>query len=243
MDNTSYFGGSKIPLEIQRVLPILPFLNPKAVQKVISLVIVYLTGEGNSQYNPQLVEEFKGSQLQQTTDQLIQHLDTELDGIIQQKLTKKPQIENAKIVQQNGLFSCLFTAFFMIIRTAIRLKLDEDKFKLTLEQMKLDSGTAKIVLDFYEKKYEKIVKQSLDSSSWFNKIIDVKWRLDVAISTSLMTRVFKPVLQMQWTLSNGQIKTFELPLKQFHNLRMSVATILNDMNTLENNKIMKIIEK
>lgn len=69
---------------------------------------------------------------------------------------------------------------------------------------------------------------------------NLRWRVDITISSSMMTRVFKPVILMQMELSNGAMKTFEVPLQQFHQLRLAVATVLNDMHNIEQHPVMKI---
>ena len=44
----------------------------------------------------------------------------------------------------------------------------------------------------------------------------------------------------QMTLSDGKIKTFELPIEQFHRLRFGVAKMLREMQQLERHPIMRL---
>jgi hypothetical protein len=113
----------------------------------------------------------------------------------------------------------------------------------------------------------------------FPTLADLRWRVDVTISTSSLNRVLKPTLLFQLTLSDGtittahahahsvrstvrcrdcsnsrrygvcvmnviasagSIRTFELTVEQFHELRFDVARVLKDMGDLENNPILKI---
>ncbi len=83
---------------------------------------------------------------------------------------------------------------------------------------------------------------STDKTGWFNHIVNVRWRVDVTISNSVMSKVFKPLILLQFELSNSRIVTMEVTLEQFHKLRLSVATILNDMHNIESHPIMKIKE-
>ena len=87
---------------------------------------------------------------------------------------------------------------------------------------------------------EEFDKKSRTAGSWFNRLVDVRWRVDVTISSSVMNRVFKPVILLQFELSNGQVKTFEVSLQQFNELRLQVATVLNEMNLVESHPVMKI---
>ena len=41
-------------------------------------------------------------------------------------------------------------------------------------------------------------------------LVDMKWRVDVAISTSELQRAMKPAVLIQMTLSDGAIETFEV---------------------------------
>ena len=72
---------------------------------------------------------------------------------------------------------------------------------------------------------------------------DLKWRVDVTISTSSMSRVLKPSILMQLATTDGQKKTFDLPLEKFHELRYNVAKVLKEMETLEKHPILKITTK
>ena len=45
---------------------------------------------------------------------------------------------------------------------------------------------------------------------------------------------------MQMILSDGEIKTFEVPLSQFHELRYNVALVLKEMDGVEQKNIFKI---
>jgi hypothetical protein len=73
-------------------------------------------------------------------------------------------------------------------------------------------------------------------------LVNLRWRVDVAISTSALSRCLKPGLTFQMTLGDGRIKTFEVPLEQFHTLRHGVASALRALSTLERHPIMKIMD-
>jgi hypothetical protein len=49
-----------------------------------------------------------------------------------------------------------------------------------------------------------------------------------------------PLRAGQMTLSDGNIKTFEVSVEQFNQLRFNVASVLRDMKKLERHPIMKI---
>lgn len=69
---------------------------------------------------------------------------------------------------------------------------------------------------------------------------ELKWRVDVAISTSSLARALQPSVLMQMKLSDGRFHRFEVPVSKFQELRYNVALILKEMNDLEKRSILKI---
>ncbi|KAK7496608.1 hypothetical protein BaRGS_00012260 [Batillaria attramentaria] len=83
-------------------------------------------------------------------------------------------------------------------------------------------------------------KRLLDSRPRLPHLVQLKWRVDVAISTSVLNRVLEPSIIMEMTFSDGHTKVFEVPVSQFHQLRYSVAYVLRQMEELEKRSILKI---
>ena len=77
---------------------------------------------------------------------------------------------------------------------------------------------------------------------FFPRIAGVKWRVDVSISTSSLERVMKPSVMMEWTLSTGDVKTFEMNVEQFTKLRYDTARLLRTMQEIERHPIMRIVD-
>ncbi|KAJ8015213.1 hypothetical protein DPEC_G00023800 [Dallia pectoralis] len=69
---------------------------------------------------------------------------------------------------------------------------------------------------------------------------DLRWRVDVAISTSSLARALQPSILMQMKLSDGNSHRFEVSVSKFQELRYNVALILKEMNDLEKRSILKI---
>ncbi|WAR00835.1 COMD5-like protein [Mya arenaria] len=88
-------------------------------------------------------------------------------------------------------------------------------------------------------------RSSIDIHSIFSRprlpqLEALKWRVDVGISTSVLNRVLEPTVLMEMTLSDGNISTFEVPVSKFHELRFNVASVLKEMEDLEQRSILKI---
>ncbi len=65
----------------------------------------------------------------------------------------------------------------------------------------------------------------------------VLWRLDVAISTSALSRALKPSIPVQFHLSDGRVRAFEMSIEQFHELRFNTARLIKEMSDLEGHSI------
>lgn len=52
----------------------------------------------------------------------------------------------------------------------------------------------------------------------------------------------KPSVMMEWTLSTGDVKTFEMNVEQFTKLRYDTARLLRTMQEIERHPIMRIVD-
>ncbi|XP_026293356.1 COMM domain-containing protein 5-like [Frankliniella occidentalis] len=73
----------------------------------------------------------------------------------------------------------------------------------------------------------------------FDTVREMKWRVDITISSSALSRVLEPNIIMELRLDNGRRITFELSVSKFHKLRYTVASILKEMD-LMNSKMSAI---
>ena len=100
-----------------------------------------------------------------------------------------------------------------------------------------------------------------DATLKYPTIKDLRWRVDVSISTSSMARTMNPLVVchitniiqtsfkssnnihkqlMEMTLSDGRVWTFEVPQDKFHELRYNVAKVLQEVEQLDKLPILKI---
>jgi predicted phosphodiesterase len=135
------FLGDHIPTEVLRILPILPHISTRSLSKVISLAVIYLTGE---------LDKHK----QELTIPLNQQLEAELTkawALVKKK--KKSDEQHIEYALKTGLFSVLFTGFFYILRAAIRQKMAMNDYEDQLKKLMLPEAIAKLLLQAFEKKY------------------------------------------------------------------------------------------
>ncbi|PVD34337.1 hypothetical protein C0Q70_05608 [Pomacea canaliculata] len=152
-----------------------------------------------------------------------------------------PTLEDATSEEILGI---VFAGLLCLVKCGLRhttTSLKQQHFKEDLDELGISSelhsdlascvfGTKRAVLD----------QQLLTSRPRLPQLSELKWRVDVAISTSVLNRVLEPSILMEMTLSNGQIKVFEVPVSQFHQLRYNVAYVLKQMEDLEKRSILKI---
>merc|ERR1712070_400067 len=65
------------------------------------------------------------------------------------------------------------------------------------------------------------------------QLVDLRWRVDVHISTSHLKKKMKPSILMQLLFDDGAIKTFECSPDMFHEFRYSVTKLLHEVQRLE----------
>ena len=142
-----------------------------------------------------------------------------------------------------GNAGVLLSGLYTILRICIRNKLrppqiSTDLLKMNVPQFVVDgllavAGSARLSLE----------RATIDRRLRFPSISRFRWRIDIVISSGLTSRVMRPNILMQMTLSNGLIKSFEVSIEQFNQLRYGVAKVLQEMQTLERHPIMKIMHE
>jgi len=152
VDEITFFGTHKIPLEVKRIIPILPLLSSRSTNKVIKLVVEYVMGPDLNVYDPKLAEQMIGTKNAKDLEKINKLLETELSAGIE-KLKKKSDIEHAKYAQKTGIFSVLFTGFYCILRACIRHKLSSEDFKLQLIHLQLDEKIVNLLYNVIDKQY------------------------------------------------------------------------------------------
>ncbi|XP_055959011.1 COMM domain-containing protein 5 [Patella vulgata] len=158
------------------------------------------------------------------------------------------EYDDIKQLETNSLTEEILVVFFTGLTTLLKSALKHSTSSLKQEMFKDDLVELQIPKVFHDdltsvvfgSRRPKIDSHSNDSRPRFARLENLKWRVDVAISTSVLNRVLEPSVQMEMTLSDGSIKTFEVPTSKFHELRYNVAFILKEMEDLEKRSILKI---
>lgn len=75
--------------------------------------------------------------------------------------------------------------------------------------------------------------RSASASAGLPRVVGLRWRVDVAVSTGALARSLQPSVLLQLRLSDGSARRFEVPSAQFHELRYGLARLLREMAELE----------
>ncbi|XP_023443464.2 COMM domain-containing protein 5 [Dasypus novemcinctus] len=124
-----------------------------------------------------------------------------------------------------------------LLQQALRLSpasLKPDAFRDQLQELCIPQDLAgdlgSVVFGSQRPRLDSVARQQ---GAWLPRVTDFRWRVDVAISTSALTRALQPSVLMQLKLTDGSAHRFEVPVAKFQELRYSVALILKEMTDLE----------
>lgn len=146
--------------------------------------------------------------------------------------------------KQSGInFGVIFSGLCSIFQTAIATKSNVSTINGDLKRMNLPPLISDAICRAILTSRSAMESRALAVRSGFSKLQKLRWRIDVTISSGSLSRVMRPSILMQLILSDGSIKTFEVSVEQFNQLRYGVAKVLHDMQSLERHPIMKIVKE
>ncbi|XP_053555145.1 COMM domain-containing protein 5 [Bombina bombina] len=164
-------------------------------------------------------------------------------------LEGKDSREHLKVIAENTSLSeeqlsFIISGAYTILRVALRLPvsaLKQEVFKEDLKELRIPED---FIGDFanivYGNRRPVLENAALKQGIRLPTVEDLRWRVDVAISTSSLSRALQPSILMQMKLSDGSSHRFEVSVAKFQELRYNVALILKEMNDLEKRSILKI---
>ena len=136
--------------------------------------------------------------------------------------------------------SLLLSGLVAAVSTAVRNRTKVTVVEKNLVAMNFPPARARDVVDLLRARRLDLEAAFTNSRVRAPSLASFRWRVDVAIATDALAKVYKPTILAEMTLSDGRIKTFEIPVEQFHYLRYSVAKVLRNMEEVERHPIMKL---
>jgi len=214
------FLGPRIPLEIKKLFPLLPKISEAHIKQVLGFVIEYLT-------------------LQLNETQRTENLDLieKEDGLFKKYETLRMDVGLDRITM-----STLFTGSLYLLKASIRTQpfTKLESLQKDMQELKLPPFIINEIIKTTKTMHSQFETSFLNSRVRSCTLEDLKWRLDVTISTHSLARVLKPSILMEITTSQGDIKTFEISTEKFYELRYNAAKILKEMQDVEKLPILKL---
>ncbi|XP_013882044.1 COMM domain-containing protein 5 [Austrofundulus limnaeus] len=152
-------------------------------------------------------------------------------------------VAETSVVPQERL-SHIIAGMHRVLSEAIRIPpslLKQEAFKEDLRELKIPED---FITDFssvvFGNRRAALEAASSQKDPHLPSLEELRWRVDVAISTSSLARALQPSVLMQMKLSDGTFQRFEVSVSKFQELRYNVALILKEMNDLEKRSVLKI---
>jgi hypothetical protein len=200
IDTSTYFAPS-IPQEVKEIVPILHTVSPDLLRETLSTIINYLKGN--------LV----------ITDEHFLSL---------QRMALKLEKEGGGSGSSGGAaseYGLFFTGLYSMIKIAIQFKIKNESIRNDLLKMNVPTHVIEDLIRVIRISRFDIERAALANRIRFPRLEKLRWRVDVVISSGSLSRVLRPTILMQMILSNKVIKTFEISIEQFSQLRLGVAKV------------------
>ncbi|XP_015513322.2 COMM domain-containing protein 5 [Neodiprion pinetum] len=149
--------------------------------------------------------------------------------------------EKYNVTQEN--IDQWYSAVLKILHTHLRYPSGSVKpaeFKECLQDLKLSPDCIEDLSTVaYGQRRVVLVNELLYITKFYPHIKSCRWRIDINISSSVLSRIMEPSIIMEWTLSSGECKMFELSMAKFHQLRHAVASLLREIQIFERRNTFK----
>jgi len=134
----------------------------------------------------------------------------------------------------------VFTGLMYIMRLAVKSRVSLENFQANLQEINVPVPLITDLSTVLKKSRAPLETSALSNTLRFPTLSSLKWRVDVIISSSTVSRVLSPIVTVEVTSSDGKVRTFEVTIEKFHELRYNVAKVLKDMEEVEQLPILKI---
>ncbi|MCJ8733942.1 hypothetical protein PDJAM_G00229590 [Pangasius djambal] len=161
---------------------------------------------------------------------------------------KECSVSMAEIIEDNSLseekLSDIVSGMYELLKEALRLpssSMKQESFEEDLRELRIFeefiADLSRVVFGNGRPAFDVSVTQH---GPRLPKLEKFRWRVDVAISTSSLSRALQPNILMQLKLSDGNLHQFEVSVPKFQELRYNVSLILKEIKDLEKRSVLKI---
>uniref|UniRef100_A0A131XXF4 COMM domain-containing protein 5 n=1 Tax=Ixodes ricinus TaxID=34613 RepID=A0A131XXF4_IXORI len=131
----------------------------------------------------------------------------------------------------------VFSGLHTLLRAALRLPttvLKQETFKEDLEVLRIPGEFVEDLASIvFGPRRTNIDQKTIDGAPSYPTLESLRWRIDVSISTNVLSRALEPSILVEMDTSDGQSHSFEVQRAEFHKFRHAVATALKEMEELE----------
>ncbi len=137
----------------------------------------------------------------------------------------------------------LLSGVFDVLKTAVRVKTHGSVLRASLKTMFFPDSFSDALVTAVQQQRQRLESTALCRRVRLPTLKTLRWRVDVCISSGLLSRVMRPNILMQMVTSTGAIRSFEVSIEQFNQLRYGVAKVLHDMQMLDRHPIMRVVNE
>eukprot|EP01114_Cavostelium_apophysatum_P010805 TRINITY_DN2492_c0_g1_i1.p1 TRINITY_DN2492_c0_g1~~TRINITY_DN2492_c0_g1_i1.p1 ORF type:complete len:206 (-),score=36.64 TRINITY_DN2492_c0_g1_i1:80-697(-) len=137
--------------------------------------------------------------------------------------------------------SVVFTGLLTLLRAAIKSRVKTDLIQKDLvQELRFPEYLANDILKLLKTNQAAFEEALVDNRLRYPTLQELRWRVDVTLSTNAMARVLRPTILVQVSTSDGKRKTFDMSVEKFNELRYNVAKTLKEVEDVEKLQILKI---
>ena len=115
--------------------------------------------------------------------------------------------------------SIIFTGLYLIQRAALRSKVPIKEFKSSLSILQVPEELTSYLIESYSALLSNVDDLLPHKNAQCPQLERLKWRVDVTVSTSALSRAMIPTILMKASMSDGEEHVFETSLEKFQQLR------------------------
>jgi len=127
-----------------------------------------------------------------------------------------------------------------VLVAAVKSAAEEAHILRDLQNLHIDPECAQDIYQVLDRGRQRIKSGVEVRGPQFPHIDDLRWRVDVTISTTSLSRVMRPSILLQLTLSDSCIHTLEVTAEELQDLRYDVARCLKEMQDLESSRLFRL---
>lgn len=122
---------------------------------------------------------------------------------------------------------------FHLVRDALRNRVGAPVLELEAKKIGMGQDCVERLVD----RYAEVVGSTMIRHG--ERIKNIRWRVDVIISSSSAQRVLRPIVSIEWIKADGTIRRCECSIQQFQQIRYTVAKAMYRIDSIKSHPFYK----